>query len=96
MTTTKIINKTEFIDQIATFTGESKAKAERLVEGFIDTVTKNTKAGNKVNITGFGSFSVRVRKARSGINPKTKAPIKIAESKSVGFKAGKTLKDAVS
>ncbi len=53
------------------------------------------KQGDKVNISGFGTFSVSTRKARTGRNPKTGESIEIAASRAAKFKAGKTLKDEV-
>ena len=53
------------------------------------------KAGDKVQLVGFGTFEVKARAARTGINPQTKKPVKIAASKAPTFKAGKALKDAL-
>ena len=58
-------------------------------------MTEALKQGDKVQLVGFGSFEVKARAARTGINPQTKQPVKIAASKAPVFKAGKALKDAL-
>jgi len=95
MSTTKKINRTEFIEQLAAKLGISKVKAEEILNAFIDTITENLVSNVEVNLTGFGVFKQVVRSERDGVNPKTGAKMKIAASKSVGFKVGKTLKEAV-
>lgn len=91
----KKINRTELTEALSVKLGVSKAQAERILNSFVETVTENLVAGNEINITGFGSFRPVSRSARQGINPKTRAKMNIAASKSVGFKVGKTLKEAV-
>jgi len=95
MATPQKINRTEFIDELANKLGLSKSQVEKMLVGFIDVVTEKLISGYEINLTGFGIFRVTQRQARDGINPKTGAKMKIAASKSVGFKAGKTLKEAV-
>lgn len=87
------MNKTELISAVAEKSGLSKADAKKAVDAFIETVCGEMKAGGKVALPGFGSFSVGERAARKGINPKTKEPIEIAARKSVKFKAGSELND---
>ena len=89
------MNKQEFILAVADKAGLTNVDAARAVNAFIETVTEEIKAGNKVVITGFGQFEARVRAARTGINPATKQSIKIPACKVPAFKAGKALKDAV-
>ena len=89
------MNKQEFIIAVAEKAGLTNVDAARAVNAFIETVTEQIKAGNKVVITGFGQFEARVRAARTGINPATKQSIKIPACKVPAFKAGKQLKDAV-
>ena len=91
----KKINRTEFIDQLATKLTISKAKAEEMLSAFIELVTENLIGGTEVNLTGFGVFRPVARKARDGVNPKNGTKMKIKASKGVGFKVGKTLKEAV-
>ena len=62
---------------------------------FVESVAAELKAGGKVQLVGFGTFEVRERAARDGINPQTKEAIKIAASKNPVFKAGAALKNAV-
>lgn len=90
------VTKTALISQIAEKSQVSQAQAEKLVNAFIDVVTKNLKKGNEVTVTGFGTWRKTNRKARKGVNPKTGESMNIAASTSVSFKTGKTLKEAVS
>ena len=71
----------------------SKKDAEKSIAAFTDTVTEALKAGDKIQLVGFGTFEVRERAARTGINPQTKQTITIAASKNPVFKAGKAFKD---
>ncbi len=90
------MNKTELVAAVAEKAGISKKDADKAVAAVIDSVIDTLKAGEKVQLIGFGTFEIRERAARTGINPQTKATIKIAASKSPVFKAGKAFKDAVS
>ena len=72
---------------------ESKAAAERAVSAVLDALVDGLKKDKSVALVGFGTFEVKERKARTGVNPATGEKIKIAASKTVGFKAGKSLKD---
>ena len=69
--------------------------ADAAVAAFVATVTDAMKAGDKVSLIGFGTFEVKARAARTGINPMTKETIQIAASKVPAFKAGQALKNAV-
>ena len=90
------MTKAELIDKMAGDAGISKAAANKALNSFIDSVTKTLKKKDgKVVLVGFGTFSKGQRKARKGRNPRTGEPIKIKASKTVKFKAGKKLKDAV-
>ena len=89
------MNKTELIAAIVDKAGISKKDAEKALAAFVDTVVAELKAGEKVQLVGFGTFEIRERAAREGINPQTGAKIEIAASKNPVFKAGKALKDAV-
>jgi DNA-binding protein HU-beta len=89
------MNKAELINSVADKAELSKADAARAVDAFVEVITKALKKNEKVSLVGFGTFDVRKRKARTGRNPKTGAPLKIAASKNPSFKAGKALKDAV-
>jgi DNA-binding protein HU-beta len=89
------MNKAELINAIADKADLSKADATKAIDALVEVVTKALKKNDKVSLVGFGTFAVRERKARTGRNPKTGAPLKIKASKNPGFKAGKALKDAV-
>ena len=89
------MNKMEVVDAVASRAGLSKADADRAVNALIDAVGDALARGEKVTVTGFGTFEVRQRAARMGRNPQTGAPLHIPASKSPAFKAGKGLKDAV-
>ena len=90
------MNKTELVAAMAEKTELSKKDAEKALKAFTDVVAEELKKGEKVQLVGFGTFEVRERAARTGINPQTKQTIKIAASKSPVFKAGKALKDSIS
>lgn len=89
------MNKTELIASIAEKAAISKKDADKAIAAFIESVTDALKAGDKVQLVGFGTFEVRERAARTGRNPQTNETITIAASKSPAFKAGKAFKDAV-
>jgi len=89
------MNKSELINAIADKAEISKADAGRALDSFVEVLAKALKKNDKVSLVGFGTFAVRKRAARTGRNPKTGAPLKIAASKNPTFKAGKALKDAI-
>lgn len=89
------MTKQDIIDNVASKVGLTKADADRAVNAVVDAVSDALARGEKVTVTGFGTFEVRQRAARMGRNPQTGAPLHIAASKSPAFKAGKGLKDAV-
>ena len=89
------MNKTELVAAMADQAGLSKKDAEKALKAFTDTVASELKAGNKVQLVGFGTFEVSKRAAREGRNPQTGSVMKIAASKAPKFKAGKALKDIV-
>ena len=89
------MNKTELVAAIAEKAGLSKKDAEGAVKAFTDTVAEQLKAGEKIQLVGFGTFEVAERAARTGKNPQTGEAIKIPASKAPKFKAGKALKDDV-
>jgi len=89
------MNKQDLIDRVAEATDIPKTKSADAVECMLTAVKSALKKGDTVNLVGFGTFSVKKRAARSGRNPKTGEPIKIAARKVPAFKPGKALKDAV-
>ena len=89
------MNKTELIAAIADKAGIAKKDADKALAAFIETVTDELKAGGKVQLVGFGTFEVKERAERTGINPQTKEQIKIPASKAPVFKAGNTFKGEI-
>ena len=89
------MNKTELVEQIAQRTDSSKAEAQRYMDTLEKVVGEALKGGEEVQITGFGKFSVKERKAREGRNPQTGEKMKIAASRVPAFSAGTALKEAV-
>jgi DNA-binding protein HU-beta len=89
------MTKAELIDSVANKAELPKQKAEDIVNGLFDDIVGALKSGDKVNISGFGTFSVSERKARTGRNPKTGEAIQIAASRAPKFKAGKILKESL-
>ena len=85
------MNKAQLIDAIAKDANLTKADAKRALDAFVKTTAQTLKGGGRVALVGFGSFSVSKRNARTGRNPQTGAPIKIAAKKVVKFKAGTEL-----
>lgn len=91
----EILNKKAIVESVAEKTGLSKKDAKEVVEATFETIACALANGDKVDVSGFGKFEVKERKARMGVNPSTGASIEIAASKSVGFKAAKALKESV-
>jgi DNA-binding protein HU-beta len=89
------MNKSELVSSVAEGAEISKADAAKAVDAIVAGISGALSKGEQVTIIGFGTFSIRERAARQGRNPQTGKPMQIAASKSVGFKAGKQLKDAV-
>lgn len=89
------MNKTELVAAVAAKAELSKKDAEAAVSAVLDSVKDALADGDKVSIVGFGTFAVKTHAAREGINPLTKAPMSIPETKVPTFKAGSALKDAV-
>jgi len=89
------VNKDSLISSISAITELSKKDIELTIETMTDVITKSIRSGDKVTLTGFGTFRVSDRAAREGINPQTKEKIQIPAMKVPKFTAGKTLKEAV-
>ena len=89
------MTKVELVSAVAEKTGLSKKDSKKAVSAVFASVTEALKKGEKVSMVGFGTFEVKDRPERPGINPRTKEAITIAASKSPVFKAGKALKDSV-
>ena len=89
------MTKADLISAIAKDSKVTKTAAEKALNAFTGTVTKALKKGDKITLTGFGTFSVAKRKARKGRNPRTGREIKISATKVAKFKAGNKLRGAV-
>ena len=89
------MNKTEWIAATAESAGISKKDAERVLNAAIDTITDSLVKGEKVQISGFGTFEIKDREARIGRNPHTKEAIDIPATRVPTFKPSKALKDNV-
>ncbi|MFA5358714.1 MAG: HU family DNA-binding protein [Patescibacteria group bacterium] len=89
------MNKATLIETLAQKANVSKKQAEDLVDALMQTIMDTIKDGGEVTLTGFGTFSARVRKGREGINPRSKTSITIPPTKVVKFKAGKVLKETL-
>ena len=89
------MKKTELIDAIKETTGLSKKDSEKALTAALDAIIKAVAAGEKVQLTGFGTFEQRPRNARTGVDPRTGNSIEIPASKVPAFKAGKAFKDIV-
>jgi len=93
------MNKSDLVDALADRTGMTKADASRAVDALFSpdggVIAGALKRDDRVQITGFGTFEAKHRKARTGRNPRTGETIRIAATKTPGFRAGKGLKDAI-
>ena len=89
------MNKTDLIEKIAAGSGLSKDASKKALEATIVALKDALKAGDKISLVGFGTFSVGERPAREGINPLTKEKIQIAAKKVIKFKAGADLADSL-
>lgn len=93
------MNKSDLVDALADATGMTKADAGRAVDALFSPdggiIAKTLKQDGRVQITGFGTFEAKHRKARTGRNPRTGQTIRIAATKTPAFRAGKGLKDGI-
>ena len=86
------MQKIEYIAEVAERTGISKKEARRIVDAMLDVISERLQAGEKVVLTGFGTFEVRERQARQGVNPKTRERMLIDATKTPCFSANNSLK----
>lgn len=89
------MNKQQLVDAAADASGLNKSDVSQALDALLDTITGALQAGEKITLTGFGSFEVRDRSARTARNPQTGEQIQVPASKAPAFKPGKSLKDAV-
>ena len=90
-----IMNKTDLVNVVASETGLTKKDVDAVVSSTLNAITAALKAGDKVQLIGFGTFEVKATAEREGRNPKTGEAIKIAAAKKPAFAASKVLKDEV-
>ena len=91
----KTVSKADLVDLVADATSMKKKDVKSVMDMMLDEISMNLDKGNKVQLTGFGTFEVRKRKARTGVKPGTTEKIKIPASKYPAFKPGKSLKEQV-
>ena len=89
------VSKADLVGIVADETGIKKSDVKGVVEAVLDQVSASLEAGKKVQLTGFGTFEIRARKARTGVKPGTTEKIEIPSSKYPAFKPGKSLKERV-
>lgn len=89
------MQKTRFIAEVAERTGVSKKDARRIIDAMLSVISERLQQGDKVVLTGFGTFEVRERQARQGVNPKTRERMMIEATKTPGFSASNSLKTLV-
>ena len=87
------MHKSDLVSAVAKEAGLTQAQSGKAVDAVLEAIAKALKSGDKVTLTGFGTFEVRKTAARTGTNPATKAKIQIPAGKRVSFKAGNTLKE---
>ena len=87
------MNKAGLIDRVARDTRETKVQAARVIDSLLEHITKALKKGDRASLVGFGTFTVSRRRARTGRNPQTGAPIAIPARRVARFTPGKTLKE---
>jgi DNA-binding protein HU-beta len=91
----KTVSKADLVDAVADATSMKKKDVKEIVDTMLEQVSGHLNSGTKVQLTGFGTFEVRKRKARTGVKPGTTEKIKIPASKYPAFKPGKSLKEQV-
>lgn len=89
------MNKSELIDAVSSDTGLTKSDAGKALDSVVKNIQRQLKKGDEVRLVGFGTFKVSKRAARTGRNPRTGEPLKIAASSAPVFRAGKELKESI-
>ena len=89
------MRKGELVESVAKTTNVSRSVAEAIINATLDTIVDSVASGDKVTITGFGTFEARNRKARTGRNPQTGEPIEIPATRAAAFSPGKAFSDTV-
>ncbi len=89
------MNKAELIEEVASQTGLAKTASREAINAVVSAISDSLAKGEKVTLVGFGTFGVRQREARRGVNPQTGATIQIPAKRVAKFVAGRTLKEKV-
>jgi len=89
------VNKAELVNEVSGEVGLSKRETQKVVDAIIGTIGDTLAAGEKVTLVGFGTFRVRSRKARRGVNPQTRQSIQIPAKEVPKFTAGRVLREKV-
>ncbi len=89
------MQKTEFINRLAERTGIPRKQTKQVLETALEIITEQLQKGERVVLTGFGTFEVRERRERQGVNPQTKQPMRIGATHTPGFSASNSLKSAI-
>lgn len=89
------VTKKELIDQIAAATGEKRVVVKKVVQGFLDNIILELGRGNRLEFRDFGVFEVRQRRGRMAQNPKTLSPVPVPSKRTIKFKAGRLMKEAL-
>ena len=89
------MNKSELVAEVAKNANASKVAVEYILDEAMSAITEAVKKGEKVRLVGFGTFGLKKSAARAGRNPRTGETIRLPETKTPCFKAGKVFKDAV-
>ena len=95
MAKTKTVSKADLVDKVSDETGMKKKDVKSVVDAMIEQIGTHLDQEYKVQLTGFGTFEVRERRARTGVKPGTTDKIDIPASKYPAFKPGKSLKESV-
>lgn len=90
-----VMTKAELVDEVARVVGLTKKQAETIVNIVFDSIVESLRAGQKIELRGFGSFRLRSRKSRTGRNPKTGEKVEVPSKKIPYFKPGKELKELI-
>ena len=89
------VSTSQIVEHVAQQTGMSKAQAKQAVSAVVNAISERLSAGDRVQMSGFGTFEVRERAERQGTNPRTRERVTIAASRSVGFRPASSLKQRV-
>src|SRR6059058_3946405 len=90
-----VMTKAELVDEVARVVQLTKKQAETIVNIVFDSIVESLRAGQKIELRGFGSFRLRSRKSRTGRNPKTGEKVEVPSKKIQYFKPGKELKELI-